>query len=103
MSPDPHYASRIMETDLTDEDKDILRILDDEETPPTFGDDKPSKAVVAAFRRAKRASIAKNAQSRQIAAECLQQRDPDAVHKVLCGQTMLTDYAAGGTSREKVI
>ena len=97
----PHYAPRITETDLTDED--IQRILNNEETPPTPDDDKPSNAVMTAFRRAKMASIAQNAQSRQIVAECLQQRDPDAVPKVPCGQTMLTDYAAVGASREKVI
>lgn len=91
----PHYASRITETDLTDED--IQRILNNEETPPTPSDDKPSKAVMAAFRRAKRASVAQNAQSRQTAAECLQQRDPDAVPKVPCRQTMLTDYTRKST------
>jgi uncharacterized membrane protein YgcG len=91
--PTTHSGS-LRWTDLTDED--IQHIID-EEIPPTLGDDKPSKAVMAAFQRAKRASVAQNAQSRQIAAECLQQRDPDAVPKVPCGQTMLTDYAAVDT------
>ena len=82
-------------TDATDED--IIRAIDNEKTPPTPDDDTLSKAVMTAFRRAKKASMVQNAQSRQIAAECRQQRDPDAVPKVPRGQTTIMDYAAVGT------